>query len=202
MTVFSGCCSEKHTVTYLPDRSCFEGAKDRYSAGSRVNVFYGMIATDTDYSFYLDGEPLNPSYDEKKGFRLSFVMPDHDVTVSVESRNSMEYEPESEVSGVCDSTLTFDSFDGGGPEYTVEIDDPETLTYTARKKYHKAGHMFMTGSGYDYIIEFSGLKPGRTELTVFERSPIAGNSDMRYLAEVDRELHVTLTLLERTEVFY
>ena len=48
-----------------------------------------MIATDTDYSFWLDGAELSRDYDAKKGFILSFTMPEHDVTIHCSSRNTM-----------------------------------------------------------------------------------------------------------------
>ena len=48
-----------------------------------------MIATDTDYSFWLDGAELSRDYDTKKGFILSFIMPEHDVKLHCSSRNTM-----------------------------------------------------------------------------------------------------------------
>jgi hypothetical protein len=56
-----------------------------------------MIATDTNYSFTLDGAQLMRNYDPKKGFVLSFTMPDHDVKLHCFSCNSMPIEmPEEE----------------------------------------------------------------------------------------------------------
>ena len=48
-----------------------------------------MMATDTDYRFYLDYEPVNFTYDERKGFVIEFTMPEHDVTLDFSSVNSM-----------------------------------------------------------------------------------------------------------------
>lgn len=90
------------------------------------------------------------------------------------------------------AVLTFDSFDGGGPEYSVEIDDPELLTYTSTRRYYNPKHNEMCGSAYDVIFKFKGLKPGKTKLTIMARSPIAGNFDYTYEATVDEELSLRL----------
>jgi len=88
-----GCGGAKFKVDYNGQKDSYTGAKDYYRSGEKVTVYYGFIATDTDYSFYLDGERINTGYDEKKGFVISFTMPDHDVTLVCESRNSMVYVP-------------------------------------------------------------------------------------------------------------
>jgi hypothetical protein len=54
-------------------------------------LYFELIATDTDYSFYLDGERINYKYDDRKGFVITFVMPEHNVKLECESHNSMEY---------------------------------------------------------------------------------------------------------------
>ena len=90
----SGCFGKKYRVDYCGSKDCYTGAKDSYRAGAEVVLYYEMIATDTDYSFFLDGERLQPLYEEGKGYKISFVMPEHDVTLKCESHNSMVYEPE------------------------------------------------------------------------------------------------------------
>lgn len=75
----------------------FESPKTTYADGEPVTVYYSMIATDTDYSFFLDCDDveLAQTYDNQHGYVLKSIMPAHDVTVSVKSRNSMEYIPDS-----------------------------------------------------------------------------------------------------------
>lgn len=85
---FSG-CGKKYKVDYCGQQSQYRGARDEYRAGAKVTLYYDLIATDTDYSFTLDGEPLNPGYDERRGYVIQFTMPDHDVTLQCISRNSM-----------------------------------------------------------------------------------------------------------------
>lgn len=79
---------KKYKVDYQGRKNCFEGAKDAYHAGKHVVLYYPFIATDTDYSFFVDGERYNAKYTDN-GYEISFIMPEHDVTVRVESRNSM-----------------------------------------------------------------------------------------------------------------
>ena len=90
----SGCTEKKYNVDYCGSKSDYENAKDAYRAGEKVKLYYSMIATDTDYSFYLDGEPLNYDYDDKKGFIITFTMPEHDVKLECRSVNSMLYQPD------------------------------------------------------------------------------------------------------------
>ncbi len=88
-----GCSGEKYRVEY-DSKACYSNARDYYRAGSKVKLYYELIATDTDYSFLLDGEAIPFTYDEKKGFVIEFIMPEHDVTLECETRNSMVYQPD------------------------------------------------------------------------------------------------------------
>ena len=81
---------KKYKVDYCGREQDFSNAKRSYRPGERVRLIYGIIATDTDYSFSVDGKPVSPGYSDDKGFIIEFTMPDHDVTITVESRNTME----------------------------------------------------------------------------------------------------------------
>ena len=85
-----GCGKAKYKLNL--DDSFFESEKTMYAPGEKVTVRYDIIATDTDYSFYSDDVDFEQSYDG--GYVFTFIMPDHDVTLKVESHNTMEYEPE------------------------------------------------------------------------------------------------------------
>lgn len=91
MSLLGGCDKTEYT---LVGADMFENAKEKYAAGEQVTLYYPYIATDTDYSFYIDGEIINPDYSDEKGFIISFVMPEHDVTVSYDMVNTMEYVPD------------------------------------------------------------------------------------------------------------
>lgn len=95
----------EYKIDFGGQESYYEGAKKSYLEGEEVTLYFGLIATDTDYSFYLDGEPVNCGYDEDRGFVISFTMPAHDVRLECESRNSMEYVPE-----VVPDVLLFDYY--------------------------------------------------------------------------------------------
>ena len=90
------------------------------------------------------------------------------------------------------ASLSFESFDGGGPEYTAKIDDPSLVSCERSVRYAKPDHEQMTGAGYTVTYLFRGLKTGETTVTVEARSPIAENFDAVYAVSVDGALNVTL----------
>ena len=92
-----------------------------------------------------------------------------------------------------DAVLSFHSFDGGGPEYTVTVEDPSVISVECARKYAKSNHEKLSGAGYTETFTFKGLRAGETKLTVSAQSPITGNTDTQYIAVVDDTLHVTLT---------
>ncbi len=101
----SGCGAKKYEVLF--DKYGFESEKTKYEPGEEVTVYYGIIATDTDYSFHCDDDvEMKTGYDDSHGYVMTFTMPEHDVTLSVSSRNTMEYDPDA---------------------YYPDVEDPETI---------------------------------------------------------------------------
>ena len=90
----TGCTGEQYAVDYCGQKDDYTNARDSYRAGEKVTLCYYLIATDTDYSFYLDDERLNTDYDENKGFIISFTMPEHDVKLECRSVNTMVENPD------------------------------------------------------------------------------------------------------------
>ena len=90
------------------------------------------------------------------------------------------------------ASLSFESFDGGGPEFNVVISDESIVSYESKSNYRDSDHSEMDGAGYDVIITFAGLKPGETAVVIEERSPIADNLDHKYRVTVDDELNVQI----------
>ncbi len=88
LTGLVGCSGEKYRVQY-DYKPSYSNARDHYRAGTKVKLYYEVIATDTDYKFLLDGEYIPFTYDEKKGFVIEFTMPAHDVTLSCSAVNTM-----------------------------------------------------------------------------------------------------------------
>lgn len=90
MSVFTGCFAKKYTVS--SDNNMFQGLGE-YREGAAVELVLDIWATDTDYSFYVDGEPADVSFDNNIGYIIRFTMPPKDVRVTVDSRNTMPFEP-------------------------------------------------------------------------------------------------------------
>ena len=54
------------------------------------------------------------------------------------------------------ATLSFDSFDGGGPSFSATADDPSILSWTQKSKYHDPNHEKMNGAGFTVTFTFTG----------------------------------------------
>ena len=91
------------------------------------------------------------------------------------------------------ASLTFSSFDGGGPEYACALSDPDLAAVESRRTYKKANHEELEGAGYTVTFVFTGKKAGETVLTVSSVSPLEGRTETRYALAVDGDLTVTLT---------
>ncbi|GEM_PF-1192568 len=99
---------------------------------------------------------------------------------------------ESDSAAADPATLIFHSFDGGGPSFTMEIEDASVLSYRGDKVYNSPKHDQMTGAGFKVIFTLIGLKPGDTAFTVTAESPITGIETYRYFAHIDADLNVTV----------
>ena len=98
--------------------------------------------------------------------------------------------------------LSFESFDGGGPEFNVIIYDGSIVSYERHVQYYKEDHEQMTGAGYNVVFSFKGLAQGETEMMIEERSPIADNLDHKYKVKVDENLHVEFEIISVEEISY
>ena len=88
MLALFGCGRQKFNLNF--DGGGFESKKTAYAAGEQVKVSYKLVATDTDYRFWIDDDvALSQDYDDQHGYVLRFTMPTHDVTLHVASQNSM-----------------------------------------------------------------------------------------------------------------
>ena len=117
-----------------------------------------------------------------------------DIPTSMKSTDDAYPEkegPQDEENGMT-VTLTYESFDGGGPEYTVSVGDETLVSYSRDTRYKNSNSGDAEGSGYYVIFEFTGLVPGETEVTIQARSPIADNFDEIYSVSVDSELKITM----------
>ncbi|MBO7405382.1 MAG: hypothetical protein J6V24_10515 [Clostridia bacterium] len=90
------------------------------------------------------------------------------------------------------ASLSFDSFEGGGPTYSLLIEDPSMASFEKSKEYKRPGGKNERGAGYTVTFVITGLKPGETYALVSARSPIAANYDSRYAVIIDEDLNVTV----------
>lgn len=100
-----------------------------------------------------------------------------------------------------EAVLYFSSFAGGGYEYTAKVDDPSVVRCGTRYVYEEHAEE-LDGASFDYIVTFTGLKPGSTTVTIYGRSPVMENEDNIYTVSVDEDLHVTLTPVRAISFFY
>ena len=87
-------CEGAQKYRLIFDGYGFESERTEYAAGEKVTVTYDLIATDTDYTFSIDGGvQWERDYDNAHGYVFRFTMPARDVTISVESHSSMTIDP-------------------------------------------------------------------------------------------------------------
>lgn len=84
-----GCNTTKYKLNL--DGYGLSSKKDEYPSGAKVKVIFAEehIGTDTDYRFVSDDVKLDTKYKERQGFVITFIMPDHDVTIEAISTDSM-----------------------------------------------------------------------------------------------------------------
>ena len=104
---------------------------------------------------------------------------------------------ESKKEGV--ATLSFESFDGGGPEFNVVLEDEGLVSYESKKEYADADHEDLDGAGYTVTFSFTGKAKGETGMTIEERSPIGDNFDHKYKVSVAEDLSVTIEDIEERD---
>ena len=191
MFCVSGCGKQKYKLNY--DGYGFESRKTEYAAGEKVTVYYGFIATDTDYRFFIDDDvKMTQSYDNDHGYVFTFTMPDHDVTLHEESRNSMMYIPpldhmDAGIRGLSislgDITDFYYTYDWSGynalyQRYRFYVEDGSYLFYHETRKaendYAWASEADITASGtvilsiydwaefLDYLTDGSAADPEET----------------------------------------
>ena len=100
-----------------------------------------------------------------------------------------------------EAVLCFSSFAGGGYEYSVQVEDHSVVRCGTRYEYEEHAEE-IDGASFDFIVTFTGLKPGSTTVTIYGRSPIMENEDAIYTVTVDEDLHVTLTPVRAISSFY
>lgn len=112
---------EKYKMEY-DSKDLYRGAKDSYKAGQTVTLRFPYVATDTSYGFYLNGVPIDKTYSDMGGYKLTFVMPPYDAKLECVTRNDMAYvQPEEGV----EESLLYEYYKG-----TALAPDGKSETYT------------------------------------------------------------------------
>ena len=93
--------------------------------------------------------------------------------------------------------LSFDSFAGGGPEFSLEVEDPSIVSWTRETVWEEHAEE-LDGASFTAVYTLTGLRPGETRVTVLALSPIAGNIEYLYYVKVDENLKATVTVQTET----
>ena len=72
----------------------FTSERIDYLPGEHVTVMYHAVMTDTSYKFIVDAPDFKVDYMNGGGsVKIDFTMPEHDVVITCETRNTMMYNP-------------------------------------------------------------------------------------------------------------
>ena len=118
----TGCGKAKYKIDFQGQEGSFSGAKEAYAAGEKVSLRMNLIAMDEGYTFYVDGEVFQPTYDGE-AYVLEFTMPDHDTVVRFETAGSMTHVVSVDKK-VTDFTYSYNN-PFGACGYTYELKDEE-----------------------------------------------------------------------------
>ena len=203
MMFLSGCFGKKYNLICGSD---FETKKKKYEAGEKVVLKYSLIATDTDYSFYSNDVKLKQVYDSGEGYVFTFVMPAHDVKVSVSHRNSMMYDPtagipkteEQLLAIAANSELVFDYYDGtagtdgfdGHDEYRLYREQDGGLIMTKTSDWPDRKEQRACSVWDDVVYELLDVVDKYDMRHWTEGSPIDGQAYTVKFAEADRMITV------------
>ena len=99
--LFICCCGYEKTyrLDYSGDRGLFGNARESYRPGQKVMLSFSDHEADpaTEYSFYLDGDPVDSKHYDGKGYIVTFIMPEHDAVLQcIRENKSAEAEEDSE----------------------------------------------------------------------------------------------------------
>ena len=79
LLVLAGCGS-RYRIN-VSDKSEWSKIKESYREGEKVVLYYNLEATDSSLSITVDGQLVPYEFVSGYGFRIEFIMPDHDVEI-------------------------------------------------------------------------------------------------------------------------
>ena len=71
----------------------FSSPKKFYAPGDSVEVIYRGIMSDTNYTFYVTVKDFDVKLDDRSFYRITFIMPDHDVEINCKAQEMRVYNP-------------------------------------------------------------------------------------------------------------
>ncbi|MBQ7475393.1 MAG: hypothetical protein IJS78_05670 [Clostridia bacterium] len=156
----------EYKLDFSGKESGFSGAKASYREGETVTFYFPLTATDTDYSFFVDGEPFDPDYSDGDGFIFTFPMPAHDVKVDYTAENTSVYRPE-----IVPDVLLIDYYTA-----TVGTDGCDS--------YHEAALYTATGE-YQKLLIINGGADGEETVTEYHVPPETSEKCFRVIFELE-----------------
>ena len=85
----------------------FSSEKKFYIPGDNVEVIYKGIMSDTNYTFNVTVRDFDVKYDDGNFFRITFVMPAHDVEISCGMQEMRMYNTARDIGTVGDCNTGF-----------------------------------------------------------------------------------------------
>lgn len=85
-------------------------------------------------------------------------------------------------------SLSFHSFDGGGPEYSFENEKTGIFTWYAERVYNSTDHEQLCGAGYNVYFHVYPLKAGEATAVISGDSPICREPKRRLFVTVAQDL--------------
>lgn len=85
-------------------------------------------------------------------------------------------------------TLSFNSFEGGGPEYSFENEKSGIFTWYCEKRYYSDDHEQLCGAGFDIIYYIYPLRAGEATALIKGESPICPRETKRLFVKVFDDL--------------
>ena len=93
-------------------------------------------------------------------------------------------------------TLSFNSFEGGGPEYYFENEKTGIFTWYCEKRYYSDDHEELCGAGFDVIYNIYPLRAGEATALIKGESPICPRETKRLFVKVFDDLSTEYRLEE------
>lgn len=87
--------------------------------------------------------------------------------------------------------FSFHSFEGGGPEYSLETEVKGIFTWYSKKHYYREDHEMLCGAGFDVEFTLYPLRTGHATAILKGDSPICPEPPRRVFVDVDENLKMT-----------